>query len=69
MITADMIPNEVVWKLHNKLWGSAQFSVEEGRAAIAAALNAWPDMDIANDDDWCSIRKGWITLPQKDTDQ
>lgn len=30
-----------------------------------AMLRAWPGMDIANDDDWCAIRKGWITLPQE----
>jgi hypothetical protein len=32
--------------------------------AIAAAINAWPGMDVADDDDWCSIHKGTITMPQ-----
>ena len=44
MLKLEQIPDEVAWKLHNKLWGSTQFSVEEGRAAIAAALTAWPGM-------------------------
>lgn len=44
MIKFEQVPDEVVHKLHDKLWGSSQFSVEEGRAAIAAALNAWPGM-------------------------
>jgi len=44
MLKLEQIPDEVAWKLHNKLWGSTQFSVEEGRAAIAAAINAWPGM-------------------------
>lgn len=37
------------------------------RAACLAMLRAWPGMDIADDDDWCAIRKGWITLPQENT--
>lgn len=39
------------------------------RAACIAMLNAWPGMDVADNDDWCSIRKGWITLPKETNDE
>jgi hypothetical protein len=44
MIRADMIPDEVVWKLHDKLWKVGGPNVDEVRASIAAALQAWPGM-------------------------
>ena len=37
--------------------------------AISAALNAWPGMSVADEYDLCAIRKGWITLPQEDSDE
>jgi len=40
MITADQIPDEVAWKLQDRL--CTDVSVEQCRAALAAALNAWP---------------------------
>lgn len=61
MIDPKMIPDEVVEAAMRVL-------ARRGgtRAAIAAALNAWPDADVAEDDDWCAIRKGTITLPTGD---
>ena len=44
MIRAEQIPDEVAWKLHDKLWKVGGPSVDEVRASIAAALNAWPGM-------------------------
>ena len=37
------------------------------RAALQAGLKAWPGMRIADDDDWCDIRKGWITMPTENS--
>lgn len=45
--------------------GTASEYHEAMSAACLAMLKAWPGMDIADDDDWCAIRKGWITLPQE----
>lgn len=42
MINPAMIPDEVVWKLQDKLWRMGGASTDETRAAIAAALSAWP---------------------------
>jgi hypothetical protein len=39
MITADQIPDEAAWKLQDRL--CTDVSVEQCRAALAAALNAW----------------------------
>lgn len=47
MIRADQIPDEVAWKLHDKLWKVGGPSVDEVRATIAAALNAWPGAKVA----------------------
>ena len=44
MIKPEQVPNEVVWKLHDKLWKHGGPSVDEARKAIAAALSAWPGM-------------------------
>lgn len=44
MIKPEHIPDEVAWKLHDKLWSVGGHSVDDVRAAIAAALNAWPEM-------------------------
>lgn len=44
MIKPEHIPDEVAWKLHDKLWSVGGHSVDDVRAAIAAALNAWPGM-------------------------
>jgi hypothetical protein len=44
MIRAEQIPDEVAWKLHDKLWKVGGPSVDEVRAALAVALNAWPEM-------------------------
>ena len=70
MIKPDQIPDAVVEAAvsaydcaHSDVFTTAE---QDMAVAIAVALNAWPGMDIASDDDWCSIRKGWITLPQKD---
>lgn len=46
MIRPDQIPNEVAWKLHDKLWRVGGPSVDEARAAIAAALGAWPGAHV-----------------------
>lgn len=46
MIKPEQVPNEVVWKLHDKLWKHGGPSVDEAREAIAAALNAWPALEI-----------------------
>ena len=57
MIKPEQVPDEVVWKLHDKLWKHGGPSVDEARKAIAAALNAWPGMrlgkyrDVAGDND------------------
>lgn len=44
MIRAEQIPDEVAWKLHDKLWKVGGPSVDEVRAALAAAINAWPEV-------------------------
>ena len=44
MIKPEHIPDEVAWKLHDKLWSVGGHSVDNVRAAIAAALDAWPEM-------------------------
>jgi hypothetical protein len=50
VITADQIPDEVVEAAARTLAGSAQLNLmawnAHARAAIAAALNAWPDMEV-----------------------
>lgn len=38
------------------------------RAAFLAILENWPGMDVADEYDLCAIRKGWITLPQENSD-
>ena len=43
MIKPEHIPDEVAWKLHDKLWSVGGHSVDDVRAAIAAALSAWPN--------------------------
>jgi hypothetical protein len=40
MITAEQIPDEAAWKLQDRL--CTDVSVEQCRAAIAAALAEWP---------------------------
>lgn len=40
MIKPEMVPDEAY-----EAWHAAFFSDEGGRAAIAAALNAWPGME------------------------
>jgi hypothetical protein len=48
MITAEQIPNEVVDKFYmDGLWMGTP---DEARAAIAAALNAWPNAKTLRDD-------------------
>jgi hypothetical protein len=42
MVDPKQIPDEVVWKLQDKLWRMGGASVDETRAALAAALAAWP---------------------------
>jgi hypothetical protein len=42
MIKPEQIPDEVVWKLHDKLWEVGNPSVAEARTALAAVLNTWP---------------------------
>lgn len=44
MTRPDQIPPEVAWKLHDKLWKVGGPSVDEVRAALAAAINAWPEV-------------------------
>jgi hypothetical protein len=39
---AKCIPDEVVWKIQDKMWRMGGSSVEEVRAALAAGLAAWP---------------------------
>ena len=46
MIKPEQVPDEVVWKLHDKLWKHGGPSVDETRKAIAAALSAWPGMHL-----------------------
>jgi hypothetical protein len=60
MIRADQIPDEVAWKLHDKLWKVGGPSVDEVRATIAAALNAWPG--VCKSESVCGWSK-WIELP------
>ena len=50
MIKPEHIPDEVAWKLHDKLWSVGGHSVDDVRAAIAAALNAWPNRVTVKDD-------------------
>lgn len=44
MIKPEQVPDEVAWKLHDKLWSVGGHSVDDVRAAIAATLSAWPGM-------------------------
>jgi len=52
MINPEQIPDEVVWKLHDKLWEVGNPSVAEARTAIAAAINAWPGVKLENLCSW-----------------
>lgn len=48
MIKPEQVPDEVAWKLlvqHDKLWSVGGLSIDEVRASIAAAINAWPGVD------------------------
>ena len=64
MIRAEQIPDEVAWKLHDKLWKVGGPSVDEVRASIAAALNAWPSMRV--DDTYRWLSDVAIILPMED---
>lgn len=66
MLKPEQVPDVVVWKLHNKLWGSGQFSIEEGYAAIAAAINAWPGMYAKAYTEWTEVR---LPLPTEPSDE
>jgi hypothetical protein len=48
VIRPDQIPDEVVDALHSSLAddGDTLTEVWDCRVAIAAALNAWPDMEV-----------------------
>ena len=46
MLKPEQVPDAVAWKLHDKLWSVGGPSVDDVRAAIVAALNAWPGMHI-----------------------
>jgi hypothetical protein len=50
VIRAEQIPDEVVEAAARTLAGSAQLNLmawnAHARASIAAALNAWPDMEV-----------------------
>lgn len=60
MILPDQIPPESVKAAWQALMAPDALAMHR---AIAAAINAWPGMDVADDDDWCSIYKGTITMP------
>jgi hypothetical protein len=57
MLKPEQIPDEVAWKLHDKLWSVGGCSVDDIRAAIAAALNVWPGMSQLAENDSASIRE------------
>jgi hypothetical protein len=71
MIKPEQVPDEVAWKLHDKLWSVGGYSVDDIRAAIAAALNAWPGMSQLEENDSASIREMAaliLPLPQEARD-
>jgi len=57
MITAEQIPDEVAWKLQDRL--CTDVSVEQCRAAFAAALAAWPNARL----DYWAHYDGALLLP------
>ena len=69
MIKPEHIPDEVAWKLHDKLWSVGGPSVDDVRAAIAAALNAWPGMSKVGE--VYGLQQEWwleLPLPQEASD-
>lgn len=61
MIDAKQIPDEVVEALHTSLADDAGVLVPKGDcvAAIAAALTAWPGMEIET----AFVEEGYLILP------
>lgn len=63
MIKPEMVPDEAY-----EAWHAAFFSDEGGRAAIAAALNAWPGMQTGSDDGGMTLSGVYLPLAQKQED-
>jgi hypothetical protein len=66
MITAEQIPDEAAWKLQDRL--CTDVSVEQCRAALAAALNAWEGFSYIQRD-WDGSSRLILPLPKEGADE
>jgi len=65
MITADMIPDEVVNAAREAWLQSDVNAKEDWRVAIAAALRAWPGRSATGGFDHDGNTYAWVQIPLK----